>query len=62
MALTDDDKNMVDYFWKEKGDIERWVSWEERKSEIAKECPALVKAWEDYKAAEAILNIVVDSL
>lgn len=28
MNISDDDWNMLDYFWNEKGDVTRWCGWE----------------------------------
>ena len=35
-SVTEEDQNMIVYFIREKGDIERWSQWEERKPIIAK--------------------------
>ena len=49
---------MVKYFWTEKRDFERWVDWDIEK---AKEyCPEMLKAWEDFKISEKILNAVIN--
>lgn len=49
--------NMIDYFWTEKGDLERWVDFD--REYLAKEFPAVLKAWDDYKASRAVMSAVV---
>ena len=48
---------MIGYFWQEKGDLERWSSYD--REYLAREFPAVLKAWEDYKASRAVLDAVV---
>lgn len=49
--------SMLEYFWQEKGDIERWVGFD--RDMLAAEFPAVLKAWDDYKASRAVLDAVV---
>lgn len=60
--LTEDDITSIIYFWKHRGDIERWVGWKKKKPLFKKEFPELVKAWDDYKTSIRTLTAVVDSL
>jgi hypothetical protein len=60
--ITDGDLNLIKYFWREKGDIERWCDFKEKKEELRIMFPSLIRAWEDYKHAEVTLNALVDSL
>ncbi len=62
MSLTDSDTNMVKYFWQEKGDIERWSSWEEKLPLFIEEYPELVTVLINYKTSKKILDIVVENL
>ena len=55
--IKDDDWNMLDYFWKEKGDVTRWCDWDKFKA--AHPDHPVVEAWTRYKAAEAMLDVVV---
>lgn len=57
--LTDEDKNMIVYFIKEKGDLKRWGDYEEKKDQIKEEFPSLIKAIEDIEHAENVLDLVV---
>lgn len=57
--MTENDLNMIDYFWFEKEDIERWSSWKERLPIIQSTHPEIVKAWEDYKTARRLLGAVI---
>lgn len=56
--MIEDDLNMLDHFWNNKGDLERWCDWEKRKPHID---PLIVKAWEDYKLARELLSRLIDS-
>ena len=60
--LTSEQKDDLSYFWKEKRDLERYCYFEELKPQIKEELPALLKAWEDYKAIIQTLNIITDAL
>jgi len=52
--------NMLDYFWCEKGDIERFTGW--NADLVAKEFPAVFQAWNAYKGAERVMDAVIKSL
>jgi len=57
--LTKDDKNMVCYFLKVKGDITRWCDWENKKDEIFKEYPDLEVAFRCVEIAnDHVTNII----
>ena len=56
------DINSIGYFLKEKGDIERWSSWEDRKEAIINEFPELEKALRDFAASTRILDIVTEDI
>ncbi len=60
--LTIEDKRSIAYFWQTKGDLERWVDWEGKLPSIERETPHLAKAWRDYKASVAILDLVVQTM
>lgn len=62
MSVTNADRRMISYFIMEKGDITRWVNWNSRKEIIEAEYPELVKALQDYAAAEKILHLVVKNI
>lgn len=62
MALTEEDKNMIVYFIKEKGDITRWCSWESKKQEIEEEFPELINALKQLEIAERTLNAIVNAI
>lgn len=61
--MTQDDISSIEWFWRDKGDLERWMGWESF-AQNAKDARSLavVKAWRDYVAARAVLDAVVDSL
>ena len=58
--VTEDDWNMLDYFWNDKGDLTRWCDWEEftKKPEAA----PVVKAWNDYQTAQEMMEIVIQGI
>jgi len=60
--VTEDDKNMIDYFLNEKGDIERWSSWEDRKADIKAEYPELIYALNQVKIANRVLSAIVKNV
>lgn len=57
--MNENDLNMLDYFWNQKEDLERWSSWEARKPAIQATHPEIIKAWEDYKVARRMLTAVI---
>lgn len=59
VGMTESDKNMLDYFWREKEDLERWSDWKERMEAIRHSHPEIPKAWEDYKMAKRILSALI---
>lgn len=60
--LTEDDINMLDYFWAEKEDLERWVGWEDRKDFIKNVKPELIEAWENYKKSKETISRIIKEL
>jgi hypothetical protein len=58
-GMTEEDLNMLDYFWFQKEDIERWSSWKERRGIIQQSHPEIVKAWDDYQTARRILSAII---
>jgi len=52
-----DAENLIAYFWEEKGDLERWCDFD--REYMAKEFPAVLKAWDNYKANLLVLDAVV---
>lgn len=45
--VSQEDKNSIEYFWKEKADIKRWVGWDD----FSKENPEFAKRVEEYERA-----------
>ncbi len=60
--ITDSDKRSILYFIREKGDITRWCAWKEKKDEIKREYPKLIKALKKIKKAEKKIGKVLDNL
>ena len=62
IKITEEDLNLIRYFWEEKGDLTRWHAWEEKSASLWKEYPVLMSAWEQYIRAYTVLNAVVKDL
>ena len=60
--ITKDEIVMLQYFWEEKGNIERYIGFEVLKPKLEKQFPEVLKAWNDYKASERILDAVMSTL
>ncbi len=60
--LTEEDVNMLAYFWNEKGDLERWCHWEDRKEIMEMHCPEILKAWHEYKLSRRVLTKLINNL
>ena len=60
--LTKGDIWNVQYFWLEKGNVERMSSWEKLRPLFEKEHPEVVKCWDEYKMAKRLLTLVVHAL
>lgn len=45
------------YFWQDKDDLERYTGFD--RDVLAREFPAVLKAWDDYKASRLVLDAVV---
>lgn len=52
--------NMLRYFWEEKGDIERYVSFSRERT--AAEFTEVLKAWDDCTASRKVLSAVLCGL
>ena len=62
MKIAQDDREMLIYFLQEKGDIERWSSWEDRKSDIFAACPDLEYALNQVARSKRFLALVVEKM
>ena len=60
--LTEQDLNMLKYFWQEKEDLERFTDFEKLKPLLEKEKPEVLKAWNNYKSSKKILDIIIDNI
>lgn len=54
--LTNEDLEMLRYFWEEKGDMERYVGYEIKLEALKVQFPEIIKANEDYKASRRVLG------
>lgn len=48
---------LLAYFWESKGDIEGWSGFD--RETVAREFPAVLKAWDDYKTSRLVLDAVI---
>jgi len=60
--LTPQDKSDIVYFHQYRGDIERWVGWENAKPLVQKEYPELLDAMERLVSAKRTLSAIVMTL
>ena len=49
---------MLQYFWEEKEDLERYC----RFNQIKYEFPEIERAWKDYKTSKKILDVLIENL
>ena len=59
--LTETELKDIQYFWQEKGDLERF-DFEKLIPKLEIEYPEVLKAWRDYKASIKILDLVIENL
>lgn len=59
---TEDDLNMIGYFYEEKDDVTRYVCWDDIKDAIFRDFPHFQKAIQDVEIANKMLDSVVHSL
>lgn len=57
--VTASDLRSLQYFWEQKDDLERDVSWNELQAGLQAEYPEIVKAWTDYKVIRTTLTAVL---
>lgn len=58
--LTEDEAEMLNYFWQQKGDITRWASadWDQ----INSRAPQLMRLWNAYVDAKSNLDRYMEKL
>ena len=61
-ACTNEDRRMVVYFIRDKGDITRWTEWESRKSIICEAYPDLAFALTQRVTAYCLMNAALDRI
>jgi len=60
MRDHESDIRSISYFWDDKEDLERWTDFD--REHLRREFPAVLKAWDDYKASRQVLDAVVRDL
>lgn len=61
-AITEEDLQMVKYFWQDKGDVKRWCDWEKRLPDFERERPEIPAAVRALVVAERTLDAICESL
>lgn len=59
---TDGDLAMLRYFHENRGDMTRYVGWEEIKDDFKARYPHVFDAWERHASAERTLDILIQEL
>lgn len=59
--IEEDDRAMMVYFHNERGNLERWDSWDDRKEEIRKTAPHLVRRYEKMIKNKKIFELLLAS-
>lgn len=62
IVITEEDLAMVKYFIREKGDVTRWIDWEEKKNAIFQFYPELRTALHNLERAELELKHVLEGM
>ena len=58
-AVTPADLDMLDYFWTQKKDVERYCDWGAIQVDLEKRFPEIAAAWRGYIAASRTLTAVI---
>jgi len=61
-GLSEEQVNMIDYYYKTYGDFERWSGWKEALKVINKHHPELLNAITQLKIAQQTLDAIVNNL
>jgi hypothetical protein len=60
--MTEEDLDMLKYFWEEKRDLESYRGYKRIEDQLKIERPDIYVFWEKYKQAEKALNIIFGSV
>ena len=60
--VTEEDRRMINYFLNEKGDIENWTQWEDRKGDIEIEYPEFIQALDQLEVAKRTLRAITKTI
>jgi len=60
--LTEEEKSMIKYFWKEKGNLERYVEYPEVIKKLREEGSVIPHLWNNYILARDLLDMAIDDL
>ena len=55
--LNEDELNMLNYFWTQRGDLERWNAWEKFKR--THQNHPIVLEWERYRSSARALTLLI---
>jgi hypothetical protein len=51
--------DMLDYFWREKRDLSRYVDWPSLQNDLQQRFPAILRAWQAYDASQYALTLAL---
>lgn len=60
--LTSEDKELIAYFFFNKGDVTRWCDWEEKKAQVKNEYPHVIFSLDNLKLAEDTLEQAIKDM
>lgn len=59
MSLTSEDLNALVYFWRDKGDLTRWVEWKTKLPLIERAYPEIMWAMRALQRAEDAMDAAI---
>lgn len=60
--LTEYNVDMIKFFWKERGNLERYCDFEKLEPLLKQCAPEILMAWYNYKASIKIMDSVIEQL
>jgi len=59
--MTNDDKRVLLYFYREKGDVTRACSWPKIRAQLEAEAPHILRMMEEKERLEARIDAAIDT-
>ncbi len=60
--MTQSDIEMLRYFWENKEDLECYAGYDKIYLDLKRYYPAVIKAWEDYKAIKQTITMLLNNM